>query len=340
MGDSKNVIARMSAEREAKTIGQYGGSALLVVVLVIMLLAAGCTGGQRSDVASTAGTAGYQVTDTQGYVLNLPQKPQRIVTLSLSSDEMVLGMTQPERLVALHYLADDPGISTIADKASRVPGRMWDYNAEMIMALKPDLVIAPDWNQAELIQTLRDSGLPVFVSKGPSCVVEVKQAIREISQAIGEETAGQRMLNRMETELADIARKVKAIPPERRQTLVLISHMAAYGGKGSLFDDMCGYAGVINGAAAAGLGKNDILTKECIISVNPDLILVPTWNGGKLDVNKIKIDLENDPALQTVKAICAKRLVQLPDLYLYCASQDIVHAIRDIVNAAYPEPGS
>jgi len=83
--------------------------------------------------------------------------------------------------MALHYLADDPGISTIADKADRIPARMRDYNAEQVIGLQPDLVITPDWNRVEFIQTLRDMGIPVFVSKGPSSVVEVKQAIREIS---------------------------------------------------------------------------------------------------------------------------------------------------------------
>ncbi|HWQ61620.1 MAG TPA: ABC transporter substrate-binding protein, partial [Negativicutes bacterium] len=95
-----------------------------------------------------------------------------------------------------------------------------------------------------------------------------------------------------------------------------------------------------NGAAAAGLGQNDVLTKECIISVNPDLLLVPTWTGGQLDVYKLRADLENDPALQTVKAIRAKRLVPVPDTYIYCASQDVVQAIRDMMNAAYPELGN
>lgn len=325
----------MDNNKVVQIVKVYSRSLSLVLILVSMLLVVGCTGSQGTT--STSSKTAYQVTDTQGYVLKLPRKPQRIVTLALSSDEMVLAMTQPEKVLALHYLADDPGISTIADKASLIPKRMPDYNAEMIVGLQPDLVIAPDWNRVELIQTLRDLGIPVFVSKGPSSVVEVKQAIREISQAIGEEEAGKRMIGQMEEELAQIAVKVKTIPPERRQTLVLISHMSAYGGKGSLFDDMCGYAGVINGAAAAGLGKNDVLSKECIVAVNPDLMLVPTWNGGKLNVNTIKADLLNDPALQTVKAIRGKRLVQLPDLYLYCASQDVVHAIRDIMNAAYPE---
>ena len=318
-------------------VKQYGGIMIVVILLLSILLVAGCASHQATKTVNSEEIPGYQVTDTQGDVLNLPRKPQRIVTLSLSSDEMVLGMTQPEKVVALHYLADDPGISTIADKAGRISARMREYDAEMIISLQPDLVIAPDWNRAELIQTLRDLGVPVFVSKGPSTVLEVKQAIREISQAIGEEEAGRSMLANMEAQLSDIASKIKTIGADKRQTLVLISHMSAYGGKGSLFDDMCSYAGVINGAAAAGLGKNDVLTKECIISINPDLMLIPTWNGGKVDVSKIKEDLEGDPALQSVNAIRAKRLVQLPDLYLYCASQDIVQAIRDIMNAAYPE---
>ena len=204
-----------------------------------------------------------------------------------------------------------------------------------------DLVLIETMNdcyetKAAVLAAKENCDLPVFVSKGPSSVEKVKQALREISRAIGEPEAGDCLLARMESDLADIVAKAGAIPPERRQTLVLISHMAAYGGKGSLFDNMCGYAGVINGAAVAGLGQNDRLTKEVIISVNPDLILIPTWNGGSLDVNQIKTNLENDPALQTVKAIRDKRLVQLPDQYLYCASQDITQAIRDMMNAAYP----
>lgn len=331
--EAGNVWARW---RTAKCCG-FAAPLPVLLLLLLSLLAAGCAGSQPPAAAAIAAAGGYEVMDTQGNVLKLLQKPQRIVTLSLSSDEMVLGMTQPERVVALHHLADDPGISTIADKAGRISARMKEYNAEQILSLKPDLIIAPDWSQAELIETLRDMGLPVFISKGPSNVEEVKQAIREISQAIGEVEAGARLLTRMESELAGIAAKAGAIPPERRQTVVLISHMAAYGGKGSLFDNMCGYAGVVNGAAAAGLGKNAVLTKEAIISINPDLILVPTWNGGRLNANKVKTDLETDPALETVKAICSKRLAQVPDQYLYCASQDITRAIQAIMDAAYPD---
>ena len=307
----------------------------LVLGVLLALLLGGCQGAQEKQNSSEIG--GYEVKDVQGQVLKLPRKPQRIVTLALSSDEMALAMLPAQRLAALHYLADDPGISTEAAKAQAVTARVRDYNVEQLLSLQPDLVLAPDWNRQELIQTLRDAGLPVVVTKGPSSVAEVKEALQQIALAAGEPQAGQKLIEQMELEMADIAAKVQNIPQAQKKTVVLISHMASYGGKGSLFDNMCRDAGVINGAAAVGLGKNDALTKEAIVAANPDVILVPTWTKGKLDVDQVRQELLNDPALQSVKAIREKKLVQVSDAYLYCASQDITKGIRGIAAAAYPE---
>ncbi|NCB76072.1 MAG: ABC transporter substrate-binding protein [Negativicutes bacterium] len=307
----------------------------LVLGVLLALLLGGCQGAQEKQNSSETG--GYEVKDVQGQVLKLPRKPQRIVTLALSSDEMALAMLPAQRLAALHYLADDPGISTEAAKAQAVTARVRDYNVEQLLSLQPDLVLAPDWNRQELIQTLRDAGLPVVVTKGPSSVAEVKEALQQIALAAGEPQAGQKLIEQMELEMANIAAKVQNIPQAQKKTVVLISHMASYGGKGSLFDNMCRDAGVINGAAAVGLGKNDALTKEAIVAANPDVILVPTWTKGKLDVDQVRQELLNDPALQSVKAIREKKLVQVSDAYLYCAAQDITKGIRGIAAAAYPE---
>ncbi|HWQ61702.1 MAG TPA: ABC transporter substrate-binding protein, partial [Negativicutes bacterium] len=119
--------------------------------------------------------------------------------------------------------------------------------------------------------------------------------------------------------------------------LAWLSHIGSLGGKGSLFDDMCGHAGVINCAAAAGLGKNDVLSKEIIVKMNPDLVLIPTWdNAGKWDPEQFKREILADPALRPVKAIRDGRLVRVSDRYLYCSSHHIVYGVRDIAQAAYP----
>lgn len=92
------------------------------------------------------------------------------------------------------------------------------------------------------------------------------------------------------------------------------------------------------GLAAAGLVKDDVLSKENIIKINPDIFLMPTWTyQGKVDIDKFRSEVIDDPALQTVKAIRNKQLLNVPDQYLYCSSHYIADEVRAIAAAVYPE---
>lgn len=131
---------------------------------------------------------------------------------------------------------------------------------------------------------------------------------------------------------------MREISETKRQTVVWVSAMGMRGGKGSLFDSMCQHAGMINGAAAIGLEKNDVLSKENIIKINPDILLMPTWSyQGKVDIGKFWAEVEEDPALQTLKAIRNHRLESVSDQYLYCSSHYIVDGVKAIAIMAYPE---
>lgn len=282
-------------------------------------------------------TTAYEVQDSTGYVVKLVQKPQRIVSLTLGTDEMLLAMVAPQRIKALTYLADDGSISSVAEQAKQVPVKIRD-NAETVIALQPDLVLIADWMGQEISQSLRDAGLAVYVYKTPATVAQVKQTVLEISKVVGAEPQGVQIVADMDAELTKVAAKVGSIPAEQRQKVVVLSFMGSFGGKGSLFDDMCNYAGVINGVSAAGLGRNDLLAKEQMVQIDPDLLLLPTWDyDGKHNADNFKASVQSDPALQTVKAVRQQRLVQVPDRYLYCVSQYIVYGVRDVARAAYPQ---
>lgn len=94
------------------------------------------------------------------------------------------------------------------------------------------------------------------------------------------------MIAKMDDKLAEIKEKVDNIKPERRKKLVLISLMTSYGGKGCTFDDICQYAGVINGVSDAGLHNGQLLTKEMLVDINPDLLIMPVYNDTKLLILK------------------------------------------------------
>lgn len=81
-------------------------AAVLVVGAAAVLFMAGC--GKSSEIETPAsGRGGYSVVDATKTRLDFEHKPQRIVSLGLSADEVLLDMVEPDRIAALTYLADD-----------------------------------------------------------------------------------------------------------------------------------------------------------------------------------------------------------------------------------------
>ncbi|EJP28421.1 ABC transporter, substrate-binding domain protein, partial [Selenomonas sp. FOBRC9] len=130
--------------------------------------------------------------------------------------------------------------------------------------------------------------------------------------------------------------RLKEVPPCERKTVVVISMSPTYGSRGGLFDGLCGMAGVTNGAAEIGLTAGQALTKEHIVAVNPDVLIVPVWNDhGSYDIEKFNREYLDDPGLQTVRAIRERQIYRPHEGYIYNASQDMIFGAQDIAHAAY-----
>ncbi len=125
---------------------------------------AGC-GTTGSQTASIDPLAAYTVTDSQGAILKLPRKPQRVISVNIASDEILLGLIPSTRIAALSYLSAEPGISHVVEAAKAVSVKI-RAQTEPIVALQPDLVLVPDWVPAEFPLALRDAGMPVLFLKG------------------------------------------------------------------------------------------------------------------------------------------------------------------------------
>lgn len=308
---------------------KVGVAALLAAGFLVV---SGC--GVPEDVRAVV-TDGRVVTDDCGNRVVVPRVPQRVVSLDLASDEIILEMIPPERVSAVSFWSVSDGISTVAEAARKVPNQIRYYNSEEILACRPDLVIAPDWTSADLVRTLKDLGVVVYISRGSLSVENVKVAVKEIADALGEPERGQEILAEMDRDLALAAERKAKIPESERKNVVLYSHLRGYIGKGSLFDDLCHYAGVTNGAALIGMGATDPLPEEGLVLMNPDIILIPTWTYGNISPEKIRNELLTDPAMQSIKAVREKAFRQVPDKYMYSASPAMTKAILGIQDAAY-----
>ena len=247
-------------------------------------------------------------------------------------------MLPPERIAALSARADDPGICAAVDKAKTVKKRVQGKNVEAILSLNPDLVVMPDWIGMDLVNGLRAVGVPVYVFKTPESLADIQDNILKIAIVVDAKVQGDEIVSTMQKKLERVQQITKKVPSDKKQTLIPLSLMGSFGGKGTTFDDMCNYANVTNGVSAAGVVKRAAITKEMIVKMDPDVFIIPTWDfeeSGKAE-NFIK-EIKSDPAFSPVKAIKNDRLVKVHDAYLYAASQYAANAVEEIAQAAYPE---
>ena len=302
----------------------------ILCALCVLLTACGAPNvAQEQPVA-------YTVMDIEGTKVDFPAPPKRIVTLSMSTDETMLGLVEPERMAAVNTLLDDPVSSNITELAKAIPQRIGDPTVEEIMALQPDLVIVPDWGDLTMVPSLREAGLRVVVCKGARNLAEIRETITLLAAAAGVPERGARLQEMMDAKLAEIQEKVAKIPQNERKRVVLISLMGGYGGLGSSFDEACRYAGVINGRAELGIRDFQVMTKEQLVQIDPDILFLPTYNDhGNYDVQAFRREYLDDPSLQTMKAIRNQAFAEPFEGYLYNCSQDFVFGVQEIAYRVY-----
>ncbi len=302
------------------------------LLIIFMLSLAGC--GLNQTAAPDKGS--YQVTDDQGTVVDFAEKPKRIASLTISTDNILLGLVKPERIVCANVLIDDPVSSNVVELAKNIPNKVRHPKVEEILAMEPDLVVASDWGDIGYVESLRNMGIKVVVVKGPKSLQDVRDNIGLIAKAVGEPQRGSRLIAMMDEKLQEIKAKVDRIPQSEQKRVLLISLMNNYGGKDCIYDEACQLAGATNCLSEYGLKRGDKLTKEMMVQMDPDIIFLPTYTAhGTFDLQSFRDKYLKDPALQQMKAIRNGSIREPRDSYIYTASQDFCYGVQEIAYTVY-----
>lgn len=307
---------------------------MTLLACLMFLVCSGCGIKAESDKNKVV----YSVTDVTGTVIEFSEKPKRIVSMGIGSDEILLELVEPERIAALTYLADDAGISSVSVKAQVIKGRVQRNNLEAILSYAPDLVVAPDWDGIGFVGQLRSARIKVYVHKTPNTMQEIKANIAELAAAVGEDEQGYLLQQQMDERLSAIWSKVGKIKSEQRKKIVALSFMGPMGIKGSSFDDMCHYANIINAVENLDIPRNAAFSEEQMLLLDPDIILVPSWDySGTKNTGEFQRQIMTNEAYQGIKAIRNHQVVQVHDRYLYSTSQYAVNAVEELAAVSYPE---
>jgi iron complex transport system substrate-binding protein len=255
------------------------------------------------------------------------------------SDEVLLELVGPGRLIAVTSFAADPAVSNIAGRIAAIPNRL-DSHPELILSLRPDLVVVANWSDAQGVAQLRAAGLPVYLSASAVTVEQVREKILALARVVGEERAGEELIARMDQRLGELERRLAAVPEGRRLTVLDWSAWGTAMGRGSSWDEIVRRAGLRNAVGdlpVDGWGQVP-LSKEKLIELDPDLLVLPGWvYGERGGAEEFYRRVTADPALRGLKAVRNRRVIRMPENQRATTSQYIVEAIEFLARAAYPE---
>ena len=257
--------------------------------------------------------------------------PQRIISLSPSTTEVLYGVGAFERVVAVTDYDKFP------PEVSRLPkiGGWSNTNLEQIAMLKPDLIVMTS-SQAPLIKDKLDA-LGVRTVTVPSyTVADALAGIVQIGAATGRAEAARQLVSDVRAQLDDVRARTRELP--RLRVLCIVDRVPGTlrglytATRGSFFAELIEIAGGESIAPPASNGFGQI-SKEAVVSLNPDIIFDMLQSGeGKLAENTQEVWRE----LSNVRAVREGRVYRLNDESMLHPSQFIGDTARKFAELIHP----
>ncbi|MFB6080965.1 MAG: PGF-CTERM-anchored ABC transporter substrate-binding protein [Haloferacaceae archaeon] len=276
----------------------------------------------RPGAETPAADCGFPVarTDATGARVTLAERPGRIVTLNPSAAQTLWELGARDRVVGVSEFA---GYLNGTDDLPVVDTASGGVNVERIVALDPDLVLAPGTIPEETVRALRKTGVPVFALNTSTSVDGVATKTRLLGRLTGECTAAARTNDWMRRNVAAV-REAVADEPRPRALYVFGSGYTV--GSDTFVGDVMRTAGLRNVAAEAGISGYARISPEVVRERNPQWLVL---NG--------RDDVPDGPAYRETTAVRENRtvVVDVNDLN-QPAPGSIVRAVRTIARAVHP----
>lgn len=203
-----------------------------------------------------------------GPIIAAGAAPQRIASLNLVSDIVLLDLVPAERIAALSTLAGRAELSPVAEHARALPCTRPD--AEAVLALQPDLVIGARWGQGATLDLLRRLGIPVHEVPLAESYGEIEALVRGLAAAVGEPEQGEDLIARMNRVRAEVRARAGA----RAATALLFQPGGFSGGETDLAAEVLADAGLVR-AVRGRLDLEQLVT--CPPEVMVEVAYLPGW---------------------------------------------------------------
>ena len=251
-------------------------------------------------------------------------KPQRIVSLNLCTDQILLDLVSRQRIAALSFLAADPTMSSMVEEARGL--KTIQGAAEEVLALDPDLVFVGQYSTPATVSLLERLGQRVVKVAMASSFEEIRSVVRHMAEAVGEGPRGDAMIADFDARIS----AAKALPDSSPPTVMAMQVNSLASGPGSLLDEVfevSGFHNMARDAAAKGLlGPGGRMPLETLVLNPPDLLVLANSPD---DFRTVLGDNLRHPAFGRVAA--SRKSVHLPMSLWLCGTPRIAGAVETLV---------
>jgi iron complex transport system substrate-binding protein len=251
-------------------------------------------------------------------------KPRRIVSMNLCTDQLLMRLVEPERILSLSHLSHEAGATPPELLPILKRAKVNRGLAEQVLVMKPDLVLAGTFSTLHTTALLRRVGVRVETFDLELSFDDMRANIRKLGAAVGETERSERMIAEFDRELAALRREASAEAPIYAD--IGVNNWMP--GEGTLHAEIVNAAGLRALGQALGFSGYRTVPLETLIQTNPALISASTPYANPPSVATRALA---HPLLR--RMLDASVTFDLPARYTQCANPDSLNAIRRLAEA-------
>lgn len=253
-------------------------------------------------------------------------KPQRIMSVNMCNDVLLLQMVPKERIASITYLAHDavevlmPG----ADQGVAINHGL----AEEVVRHRPDLILASPWSTPVLRRLAARVGARIVEVDAANSFDDIRRITREIGEAVGEPDRAEELVAGMDRKLDALERN----RPTRPMQVVAWSSGDSVPGAGTLTDEIIRRAGAENLARKLPDSSYSSFGVEELLAARPDAIM---RGEDRYEGPALRDSVTEHPVIR--KAFAGRRLTYPASLYT-CGLPQSADAVRELSEALAKVP--
>ena len=280
----------------------------------------------------TAAPAGLTFTDGLGREVKLAGPAQKIVSLAPSNTEILFAIGAGKQVIGRDDFSDFPAEA----KALPSLGGVEKQNAEQIVALQPDLVLAAEINSPEQVKALADLGLTVYYLSNPKTIEDLYTNLEIVAKLTGHEAEAATLTESLKARVAVVDEKIKgaATKPVVFYEVDATDPAKPWtAGPGTFIDLLISRAGGVNLTSAAGItDAYPQVGAEQIVTTDPDLIVLGDSMWG-VTVESVG----QRPGWEKLKAVTGQQVFPFDDNLVSRPGPRLVDGLEALAKLLHPE---